>query len=178
MATGASTPLRDFGSSPPRKRLRDSTEPMGERIPKRECAKKSMNWLDKYVAHLTFTARDKMDETDERDWYIKNWQKGGPITYDARYMLRPETVESLFLAWRLTGNIRYRDYAWGIFTSIEKHCRLSEGGYATVLDVDTLPVKREDKQETFFLSETLKYLYLIFSDSSVLPFKDVVFTPR
>ncbi|ESK87392.1 glycoside hydrolase family 47 protein [Moniliophthora roreri MCA 2997] len=32
--------------------------------------------------------RNKMNETAERDWYIKNWQKGGPITYDARYMLR------------------------------------------------------------------------------------------
>ncbi|KAJ7868894.1 glycoside hydrolase, partial [Mycena leptocephala] len=63
----------------------------------------------------------------------------------------PETVESLFLAWRLTGNKRYRDYAWGIFEAIEKHCRLAGGGYATVLDVDTVPVRHEDKQETFYL---------------------------
>ncbi|KAK7060811.1 mannosyl-oligosaccharide alpha-1,2-mannosidase [Paramarasmius palmivorus] len=118
--------------------------------------------------------RDKIDETAERDWYIKNWRKGGgATTYDARYMLRPETVESLFLAWRLTGDMRYRNYAWGIFTSIEKHCRLPGGGYATVLDVDTVPAKWDDKQETFFLSETLKYLYLTFSDSSVLPLQDV-----
>ncbi|KAE9387778.1 seven-hairpin glycosidase [Gymnopus androsaceus JB14] len=41
------------------------------------------------------------------------------------------------------------------------------GGYATVLDVDTVPVSLDDKQETFFLGETLKYLYLIFCDSSV-----------
>ncbi|KAF7340482.1 alpha-1,2-Mannosidase [Mycena venus] len=104
-----------------------------------------------------------------RDWYIKGSKPGGPAGYDARYMLRPETVESLFLAWRLTGNKRYREYAWGIFQAIEKHCRLADGGYATVLDVDTVPVRYDDKQETFYLSETLKYLFLTFADESVLP---------
>jgi hypothetical protein len=101
-------------------------------------------------------------------------------------LFRPETVESLFIAWRLTGDIRYRNYSWEIFSSIDKYCRLNSGGYATVIDVDTVPVTLDDKQETFFLvcclslssehikltfsqSETLKYLYLTFSDSSVLP---------
>lgn len=95
-------------------------------------------------------------------------------------------MESLFIAWRLTGDIRYRDYSWAIFSSIDKYCRLVSGGYATVIDVDTVPVALDDKQETFFLvcslslpskrinltfsqSETLKYLYLTFSDSTVLP---------
>jgi len=107
--------------------------------------------------------------------------------WDAHYLLRPEIAESLFLAWRMTGDIKYRDYAWNIFQAIEKHCRLADGGYATVINVDSVPVVHEDKQETFFLvhdkafclevsllifipqSETLKYLYLIFSDTSVLP---------
>ncbi|KAE9387781.1 glycoside hydrolase family 47 protein [Gymnopus androsaceus JB14] len=114
-------------------------------------------------------------DSETRDWYIKNSRPGGPASYDARYMLRPETVESLFIAWRLTGDVHYRDYAWGIFTSIEKYAKLPGGGYATVLDVDTVPVSLDDKQETFFLSETLKYLYLIFCDSSVLPLHDIVF---
>ncbi|KAJ6568970.1 glycoside hydrolase family 47 protein, partial [Mycena capillaripes] len=85
-----------------------------------------------------------------------------------------ETAESLFLAWRLTGNKRYRDYAWEIFEAIEKHCRLAGGGYATVVDVDTVPVKHEDKQETFYLSETLKYLFLTFADEAVLPLEEYV----
>ncbi|TFK39752.1 glycoside hydrolase family 47 protein [Crucibulum laeve] len=111
----------------------------------------------------------------DKDWYIKNSRKGGPSGYDARYMLRPETVESLFIAWRLTGDVRYRDYSWAIFSSIEKYCRLPGGGYATILDVDTVPVSHDDKQETFFLSETLKYLYLTFANSSVLPLDKYVF---
>jgi hypothetical protein len=90
--------------------------------------------------------------------------------YDARYMLRqvsflanlsvfvlieilkrPETVESLFTAFRLTGDKRYRDDGWAIFQAIEKHCRIPSGGYATIINVDEVPVKHEDKMETFFL---------------------------
>jgi hypothetical protein len=90
--------------------------------------------------------------------------------YDARYMLRyvlgshcprlavladqagrPETVESLFTAFRLTGDQRYRDHGWAIFQAIEKHCRIPSGGYATIVNVDEVPVRHEDKMETFFL---------------------------
>ncbi|KAF7338961.1 alpha-1,2-Mannosidase [Mycena venus] len=111
----------------------------------------------------------------ERDWYIKGANKEGSPLYDVRYMLRPEISESVFLAWRLTGDARYRSYAWDIFSAIERHCRLPGGGYATVLDVDNLPVSYLDKQETFFLSETLKYLYLTFADENVLDLNEVVF---
>ncbi|KAG7443547.1 glycoside hydrolase [Guyanagaster necrorhizus] len=123
---------------------------------------------------VMFRANEEKGES-ERDWFIKNSRKGGPSSYDARYMLRPETVESLFIAWRLTGDLKYRQHAWNIFSAIENHCRLEEGGYATVLDVDTVPVSRDDKQETFFLSETLKYLYMTFSDSSIIPLDKYVF---
>jgi len=123
---------------------------------------------------VQFKTQEGMGQPD-RDWYIKNSRKGGPSSYDARYMLRPETVESLFIAWRLTGDVKYRNYSWAIFSSIEKYCRLPAGGYATVLDVDTVPVTHDDKQETFFLSETLKYLYLTFSDFDVLPLDKYVF---
>lgn len=82
---------------------------------------------------------------------------------------RPETVESLFIAFRLTGDQRYRDIGWKIFQSIEKHCKVESGGYASILDVMNVNTEKEDKMETFFLSETLKYLFLLFSDSSVLP---------
>jgi len=97
----------------------------------------------------------------------------------------PETVESLFIAYRLTGDERYREYGWDIFQAIEKHCRIETGGYATILNVDQVPTQKEDKMETFFLvscstmkricrltefqSETLKYLYLLFSDDNLIP---------
>ncbi|KAJ7838997.1 hypothetical protein B0H14DRAFT_2240269, partial [Mycena olivaceomarginata] len=56
-----------------------------------------------------------------------------------------------------TGNKRYRDYAGGIFKAIEKHCRLTDRGYATVLDVETVPVRHDDKQETFYLVRLRKF---------------------
>ncbi|KIK62084.1 glycoside hydrolase family 47 protein [Collybiopsis luxurians FD-317 M1] len=118
-----------------------------------------------------FRSVDDENYLHRRDWFIK----GNRSPYEARYMLRPEIVESLFIAHRLTGDTRYREWAWSIFSSIEKHARIPTGGYATILDVDQLPVKWVDKQETFFLSETLKYLYLTFCDSDVLPLQDVVF---
>lgn len=73
--------------------------------------------------------------------------------YEAQtsYLLRPETVESLFIAYRLTGDPRYRSYGWQIFAAIEKHCKIKSGGYASVLNVDELPVRHEDKMETFLL---------------------------
>jgi hypothetical protein len=64
---------------------------------------------------------------------------------------RPETVESLFIAWRLTGDEKYRNWGWEIFQSIEKHCKVQSGGYAAVRDVDHVPVSHDDKMETFFL---------------------------
>ncbi|KAH9854342.1 glycoside hydrolase [Lenzites betulinus] len=109
------------------------------------------------------------------DWYIKGAKPGAPPSYDARYILRPETVESLFIAYRLTGDQRYRDYGWAIFQAIEKHCKIETGGYASILNVDQVPVVHEDKMETFLMSETLKYLYLLFEDDTVLPLDKYVF---
>lgn len=99
---------------------------------------------------------------------------------------RPETVESLFIAFRLTGDRRYRDDGWRIFQSIQKHCRVQTGGYASIINVDQNPAEQEDKMETFLMvrdfvdmedkltelfwqSETLKYLYLLFSEADVMP---------
>ena len=71
---------------------------------------------------------------------------------------RPETVESLFIAYRLTGNNLFREYGWNIFQSIEKYCRIDSGGYASVLDVNHIPVDYadyEDKMETFLMVSSL-----------------------
>jgi len=42
-------------------------------------------------------------------------------------------------------------------------------------NVDQNPAEQEDKMETFLMSETLKYLYLLFSDADVLPLDEYVF---
>jgi len=131
--------------------------------------------LSPEIAHFKIPEDNVPDSLAPEDWYIKGAYPGMPTPYDARYILRPETVESLFIAFRLTGDTMYRDYGWSIFQAIEKHCRVESGGYASVLNVDRLPVEYEDKMETFLMSETLKYLYLLFEDASALPLSKYVF---
>ncbi|CAG5127693.1 unnamed protein product [Candidula unifasciata] len=87
---------------------------------------------------------------------------------DAHNLLRPETLESMFYLYRFTGDQKYRDQAWQIFLAFEKHTKLADG-YSSIHNVkDSRNPRYRDKMESFFLAETLKYLYLIFSDDPEL----------
>ncbi|CED83787.1 glycoside hydrolase family 47 protein [Phaffia rhodozyma] len=123
---------------------------------------------------IAFFYNEQQPESAMQDWYIKKSSAERPLI-DARNILRPETVESLFLAFRLTGDPTYREHGWKIFQAFQEHCRIETGGYVSVLDVNQVPVEHEDRMETFWLSETLKYLYLLFSDADVIPLRDNVF---
>lgn len=94
---------------------------------------------------------------------------------DRHNLLRPETVESLFILYRITEDPKYREWGWQIFEAFEKHTKVDTGGFTSLDDVTTIPSQRRDKMETFFLGETLKYLYLLFGDESVLPLDEFVF---
>ena len=52
---------------------------------------------------------------------------------------------------------------------------MKTGGYTSLDDVTEVPPLRRDKMETFFLGETLKYLYWLFGDDSVIPLDKFVF---
>lgn len=71
------------------------------------------------------------------------------------FALRPETVESLFYMYRFTNDTKYRDWGWEIFQSIEKYCR-NDNGYAGIRDVTDEKSDQDDKQQSWFLAETLK----------------------
>lgn len=73
------------------------------------------------------------------------------IDFFFSFRFRPETVESLFIAFRLTGDERFRKFGWDIFQAIEAHCRVETGGYSSVWNVDAVPTTRIDNMETFFL---------------------------
>ncbi|KAK9837344.1 hypothetical protein WJX81_007743 [Elliptochloris bilobata] len=93
---------------------------------------------------------------------------GGDFTVkpqDAHNLLRPETVESLFVLWRVTGDARYREWGWHMFRAWHRFCRVPTGGFANLESVLTVPPPQRDKMESFWLAETLKYLYLLFDDS-------------
>ena len=82
------------------------------------------------------------------------------------YPLRPELIESLLYILRATNNDqKYYEMAVDYLESIERISRL-KCGFATVKDVRDHSL--DDRMESFFLAETLKYLYLIFDTNSFL----------
>ncbi|XP_041854749.1 mannosidase, alpha, class 1B, member 1b [Melanotaenia boesemani] len=84
---------------------------------------------------------------------------------DRHNLLRPETVESLFYLYRFTKDQKYQDWGWEILQSFNKFTKVSSGGYTSINNVrDPEYPSPRDKMESFFLGETLKYLYLLFSD--------------
>uniref|UniRef100_A0A8C2AUS3 alpha-1,2-Mannosidase n=1 Tax=Cyprinus carpio TaxID=7962 RepID=A0A8C2AUS3_CYPCA len=88
---------------------------------------------------------------------------------DRHNLLRPETVESLFYMYRFTKDSKYRDWGWDILQSFNKYTRVPSGGYTSIGNVrDPVNPAPRDKMESFFLGETLKYLFLLFSDDSEL----------
>jgi hypothetical protein len=83
-------------------------------------------------------------------------------------LYRPETVESLFIAYRLTGDPKYRRWGWKIFEAIQEYCRVPTGGYVGMLNVDDKSAGKEDKMETFFLVCALPIRRLAFLPLVVL----------
>ncbi|CAO3667608.1 unnamed protein product [Umbelopsis ramanniana] len=108
---------------------------------------------------------------------LSNHRRGG----DVMYLLRPETVESLYVLYRITGDPKYQEYGWEIFEAIEKYCK-TPTAYTSIRSVDFVPTEEvgvEDNQmdsmESFFMAETLKYLYLLFSEDDVISLDKFVF---
>jgi mannosyl-oligosaccharide alpha-1,2-mannosidase len=63
-----------------------------------------------------------------------------------------------------------------MFEAFRRHARVGTGGYASLASVLKSPAPQRDSMETFWLGETLKYLYLLFSDDEgLLPLDRYVF---
>ncbi|KAF2002197.1 glycoside hydrolase family 47 protein [Amniculicola lignicola CBS 123094] len=108
----------------------------------------------------------------------KEWETSGFWSTDAAYKGRPEYLESLFYAWRITGEQRYRDWAWEAFQALETHCK-APFGYAGLSDVyrpNGPGAGWVDEQESYWASETLKYAYLVFAAKEVASLDRWVFS--
>ncbi|KAK6078011.1 glycosyl hydrolase family 47 [Seiridium cupressi] len=107
--------------------------------------------------------------------YYEKWQsfykESGFYHTNPEYILRPETIESLYYAYRATGDRKWQEWAWEAFESLDRMSRV-EGGYTGLKSVmktaDDKTRQFIDKMESFWLAETLKYLYLIFAEDSDL----------
>ncbi|KAL2870820.1 glycoside hydrolase family 47 protein [Aspergillus lucknowensis] len=92
---------------------------------------------------------------------------------DPRYMLRPEAIESVFIMYRITGDKKYQDAAWRMFKNIEKTTR-TKYAHAAINDVRKTKPAQIDYMESFWLAETLKYFYLIFSEPDLISLDEYV----
>ncbi len=90
------------------------------------------------------------------------------------YILRPEVIESYFILWRVTHDPKYRQWGWEAVVALENHCRIPSGGYSGLRNAND-PNSHDDIQQSFFLAETLKYLYLLFSDDRLIALDQWVF---
>jgi mannosyl-oligosaccharide alpha-1,2-mannosidase len=96
---------------------------------------------------------------------------------DSRYILRPEAIESVFIMYRITGDPYYREAAWEMFTAIQNITQ-TDLANAAIVDItataaDGLPPKN-DRMESFWLAETLKYFYLIYSEPDLISLDEYV----
>ncbi|KAB2571563.1 Endoplasmic reticulum mannosyl-oligosaccharide 1,2-alpha-mannosidase [Lasiodiplodia theobromae] len=123
------------------------------------------SWADKV------TSPAELDDSNEA-----NWKSDYDIKVADRHNLqRPETVESLFYMWRITGEVKYREWGWEMFQAFVKYTLVEDGsGFTSINDVTNLSPPARDNMESFWLAETLKYLYLLFGPDDILPLTDMV----
>jgi hypothetical protein len=86
----------------------------------------------------------------------------------------PEVMESVFYAYRITGQEFWRDIAWDAFLSIKQACDTGNG-WAGLKNVNDLSTGSYDETQSFLFAELLKYLYLIFDDPERYSLDDYVF---
>jgi mannosidase alpha-like ER degradation enhancer 2 len=116
-----------------------------------------------------------------QDSAFKMWTLNGiePEALDYRemrvtspgYQLRPEIAESAYYLYHYTKDPKYLQMGQAFLEDLIKYCR-TDAGYTILRNVTTK--EKGDLMHSFFLAETLKYLYLLFSPEA-LDFDKVVF---
>lgn len=110
---------------------------------------------------------DQVDADWKSDYNIK--------PQDSHNLQRPETVETLFYMWRITGDEMYREWGWEMFNSFVQHTAAPDNaGFTSLTNANQVPPHGRDNMESFWLAETLKYFYLLFSPPDLLPLDGIV----
>ena len=81
------------------------------------------------------------------------------------YPLRPEFIESVYYLYRATKDDHLLTIGADVINSIYYSAR-TDCGYATIKSVSDHTI--EDRMESFFLAETLKYLFLLFDEDNFI----------
>ncbi|KKK25397.1 hypothetical protein AOCH_005566 [Aspergillus ochraceoroseus] len=90
-----------------------------------------------------------------------------------QYILRPEAIESVFIMFRLTGDPSWREKGWKMYQAVAEYTK-TELANSAIDDVTVESPRPLDSMESFWLAETLKYFYLLFSDTDVVSLDEYV----
>ena len=147
--------------------------------------KRTKTWfgaLDAFFPAVLVLAGDIPRARSLQESCMKMWDVCGvePEDFDygtmtaarARFFLNPEIMESTYYLYQATGDPHFLEMGKHLLDSLRTYCRVPEG-YAELRSVITK--EKSDRMESYFLAETLKYLYLLFAPSETLPFKEVIF---
>ena len=128
------------------------------------------------IAHTCHESYDRSTTKIGPESFRFNGAKDAVATQqnEKYYILRPEVIETYFVMWRLTKDPKYRQWGWEAVQAIKKHCQV-EHGFSGIRDVYSSSPSHDDVQQSFFLAETLKYLYLLFSDDELIDINKWVF---
>ena len=120
-----------------------------------------ITWLEADDADLRPKPGSRPQKKSKDD--VDSWKKDLIIKpLDAHNLQRPETVESLFLMFRVTEDPIYRKWGWKIFKSFKQHMLIPDGeAYTSLNDVTKVPAPYRDNMESFWLVR-----YLIVSSAS------------
>jgi hypothetical protein len=89
---------------------------------------------------------------------------------------RPEAIESVFILYRITGDPSLQDAAWRMFQAINNSTQteISNSAIADVTCPHGEETEKLDSCESFWMAETLKYFYLIFSHPGLVSLDEYV----
>lgn len=99
----------------------------------------------------------------------------GTTRVSPNYINRPETIESVFYMYRLTGDKKWQEKGWRMFTSWMAAAKVP-GGISSLRDVNAEPEKivHSDNMESFLFAETFKYHYLLHAEPDLMSLDDFV----
>jgi len=138
---------------------------------------------DAYLPALLALSGDiQTAEKLQMTWY-NTWKKWDmlPFTYDYEmdevrnptFDLNPEFIESAYYLYYLTNEESYLQMVNDVYADIKTYCRTGSG-YTQISDVTTK--EQGNEMASFFIAETLKYLYLTYNIGDSVNIRDYVFS--
>ncbi|KAJ6187458.1 hypothetical protein N7519_002366 [Penicillium mononematosum] len=112
------------------------------------------------------------------DTFIRDHRlpKGFTGISDTAYNLRPEVIESIFTLYRVSGREDLLDAAWDMFQAMQSATQ-TKNGNAAIGDVtdEGGEMTLKDSMDGMWMSQTLKYFYLMFSPPDLISLDEFAF---